>query len=223
MFSHNALSQFSSYTNAKILLPTGEASTSLDCAIRLDVPPFLEAEFLTGQLPVDEIDLQGLCIISCESSGTVYKINARIEEILNERCLRLEAFDVTNPPQKRRFFRIDAEVSMKYWQIDQDEAQPGKAIMKKVNLSGCGIRFSTDEALQLDQLVRMELSFPDPYSNCVEAAGRVVRVISNGDHHQEAALDLVEIDAAEQEKIIRFCLAEQRRQIRFRVQVQARA
>ncbi len=222
MFSHTALKQFASYTNARILLPTGDTSLSLDCAIRLEAPPFLEAEFLIGQLPVDEINLMGMCIISCENSGTVYKINARIENIVNDRCLRLEAFDVTNPPQKRRFFRIDAEVQMKYWQIDQDEARPGKAVMKKVNLSGCGIRFSTDEPLHLDQLVRMELHFPEPYNSSAEAAGRVIRVVNDGEDHQEVALDLVEIDASEQEKIIRFCLAEQRRQIRFRVQVQSR-
>jgi hypothetical protein len=91
--------------------------------------------------------------------------------------------------------------------------------LKKVNLSGCGIRFTTSEPLITGQRLRLELTFPAPLGGRAQAVGKVVRLASREDGQREAAVDLVEIDDDHQERIIRFCLAEQLRQIRLKVRV----
>ncbi len=219
MFSKAALKHFHAFQPARILLPTKPQSRARDCVISLDDPPYLEAEFVAEMFPMVGLDLGGDCIITCESAGTVFRINARIAKVVDERTVRLEAFQVENPPQRRRYFRIDAEVHMRYWQADEDSETPEKLIQHKVNLSGCGLRFSTADPLEADQLVALEVALPDPDSGFAKCVGRVIRVFDMGNGRQEAALDLVEIDAGEQDKIIKFCLAEQRRQLRVKVQV----
>ena len=121
--------------------------------------------------------------------------------------------------QQIQFFRIDAEVFLKIWLVDRKTPGQQEVRRRQINLSGNGLRFEVDQPLRIGQLLGLELRLPEVDGEVAQGVGRVVRLVDQGEGAQQVSLELVEIEETEQDKIIRFCLAEQRKQLRMRVKV----
>ncbi len=203
----------------KIAIPTRQTFYFMECQVQSHGDAGLEARLESNPFTIQDIDPAGDCILSFDRAGEVFFVRTRIAEVLGEGRLRLEALDVTSQPQQRNFFRIDADVFMKFWMVDTESPDQPKAIHEQVNLSGNGLRFKTEAPLEVGQRVGLQISLPDVETEIAEGVGRVVRVLDKEDGVQEVALELVEIEEVAQDRIIRFCLAEQRRQLRMKVRV----
>jgi len=203
----------------KVVIPTATTSFFMECKIVLIAPSFFEIELLPHQAGFSEIDFGGSCVVSCVKKGQVFFVNARIDLVLSEKRLRLVVREVASQPQQRGYFRIDAVVYLKFWLVEKEMEGHPKVVHQKINLSGNGLRFTTENPLHVGQLIGLELSLPDSGTEVVQGVGKVVRVAATGRNVQDAALELVELEEKEQDKIIGFCLAEQRKQLRMRVHV----
>ena len=191
----------------------------LPCQLLIKAPDVLLAHFPDETFSLSSIDPHGKVFGFCSGYDELFHIDAQIDKVLGGRDLQLTILDVRIYPQRRRFFRIDAEVIFKYWPLESTGLAPLEPERKRVNLSAVGLRFETSQFLRQVELVGLELQLGGGFGvvNCI---GRVVRVSALEDQHVEVvSLDFAEIMRAEQEKIIKFCLTEQRNQIRHRVKV----
>ncbi len=203
----------------KVVIQTTTTSFLMECKIVSITPSYFEIELLPHQAGFSNIDFSNSCVVSCEKGGQVFYIDARIDLILNEKCLRLVSLKVDTRSQQRGYFRVDAVVYLKFWLVEKAQEGHPHVVHQRINLSGNGLRFTTEKPLQVGQLIPLELCLPDSESEVAQGVGRVVRVDDNGIDMQEAALGLVELEEDEQDKIISFCLAEQRKKLRMRVHV----
>ncbi len=203
----------------KVVLPTPTGSVFLEGKVgKVDETDFA-LELFPHQLTLAELTPGVEATLSCDWSGQVFLLRALVVEALEEKYLRLQPVKVEERPQQREFFRIDAEVFLKIWLVDRKTPGQQEVRRRQINLSGNGLRFEVDQPLHIGQLLGLELGLPEVDGEVAQGVGRVVRLVEQGEGRQQASLELVEIEETEQDKIIRFCLAEQRKQLRMRVKV----
>jgi len=204
-------------------LPTKKpGATPMACQISLVSPKKLLVHCIDTSFSLHsyDIDLEGTVFSFCAGVDMLFHFYGRIDKILGDRDLQVIIVEATAYPQRRRFFRVDAEVVLKCWPLTEEEKPPSEAEAKRVNLSAVGLRFETTKFLKHGEKVGLELRLPGEHGQLVRCVGRVVRVeFSNDKRIEDVAIDMVGIKTDEQEKIIKFCLSEQRRQIRLKVKV----
>ena len=191
----------------------------LDCIAKLIKSPRLEAEFASGQLPVDKIDVSGKCLISYDTGGPTLSLYSTIEQIDGSRKLKLIAVESVSHEQKRQFFRIDAELNARYWLKPATENPPDETIpCRGSNISGGGVLLNLPQELpKLQRIVGMQIYLSEPQPTQVNCTGEIVRVIKKNDGSFDVALRFDKISEDARDKIVAFCFAEQRKQLRFRV------
>jgi len=166
------------------------------------------------------LEPNGMANVFCAGPDALYHIDGMLEAIVGDHNLQFSIANATFYPQRRRFFRIDADVTLKYWPLEGEEMAPREPEHKKVNLSACGLRFETTRFLRHVEKVGIEMQLGGRSGELVRCLGRVVRAKFREDQScEDVAIDFVEIKPEEQEKLIRFCLFEQRRQLRLKVRV----
>jgi len=195
----------------------GRRMLALDCVPESTDPPFFEVAFFPGQLPVDEIDMGGQCTISFDVGGLVYVVRANIDAIISPLRLRLANVQSYSNMQKREYFRVDTELSLLYQSDRDNEEQP--VPNAKVNLSGGGIRFPVEDRFRMRDKVDVKLSLKGLPEIDAECTGRVVRIDEGHDGGIEIALAFIEISPKDRDRIISYCFAQQRQQLRKRVKV----
>lgn len=177
----------------------------------------------------DEIDLKSMVIVTLEHQDLIYHIQAEVlpevekdEQVQqqeavpakNARKLRFEIKDLQLLAQKRRFFRIDSEVGLKCW-----ITTPSACFLvgpTRVNLSGSGLRFMTEETLAKGQRINIQLTLPSQAMGHITCEGRVIRVCSARTAHQEVIVELEKLHMKDQDLLVGLCLAEQRKQLGLR-------
>lgn len=195
-------------------------SIQLPCQLLIKAPNILLAHFPEETFSPLALDQHGKVFCFCTGYDELFHLDAQIDKVLGERDLQLIILDVRIYPQRRRFFRIDAEVVFKYWPLESTGVAAAAAERKRVNLSAVGLRFETSQFLKHIELVGLEIQLGGGFGD-VNCIGRVVRISAPEDrqHVEAVSIDFAEIMREEQEKIIKFCLTEQRNQIRHRVKV----
>ncbi len=208
------------YKAIRIVLPLKKGETiALDCVAQASEPPFVDVVFLPGQLPVDRLDLDGQCKLTFEVNGRAYSLNARFDKLVDAEHLHLTIIEALSVEQQREFFRIDAELTFKYGILaDEDDDPEMNEQRAVVNLSGGGIWLPLGDVLEpgATLLLQMRLPFePSPYRLTCEL--QVVRMTAVGTDSQGVACKYSDIAEDDREEIVRFCFAEQRRQLRAKV------
>lgn len=203
----------------KAIVPLKEGVSTLDCCVQRFAHPFIDLEIVEEMSSPLEIDPEGTCIVSSEVGGKPCRINARILSLDKDLRLQLESMESFNSISRRRFFRIDTRIDLKLLPMEKEKGVLWSGTSLSVNLSAVGVRFSNPGSLHVGQLLGVELGFPAMRGVVARCTGKVIGFRSGGQGLLEVILDFVSMKAAEQEKIIRFCLAEQRRQIRNKVKV----
>lgn len=220
MISGQVSNYFSSFRQAQVKFSDHlSESVQLTCQLLIKSPDVLLAHFPEEIFSPLQIDQNSNVYFFCAGYDELFHINARIDKILGERELQLIILGVRTYPQRRRFFRIDAEVMLRYWPLEDLGPFPTEPQQKRVNLSAVGMRFVTSQPLRHVEMVGLELQLGEKFG-VVSCIARVVRINVIVDNHLESvAVDFEGIKPEEQEKIIRFCLNEQSRQIRHKVRV----
>lgn len=121
------------------------------------------------------------------------------------------------PRDERAFFRIDTEIAVRYRPLRAERQSPERQWLA-VNLSGGGISFEITPPLQVGEKAWLELDLPDR-SAPVRCLGEVVRLFTDDHGAQHAAFTFDNLSPRDQDRIIAFCLAEQRKQLREKVRV----
>ena len=217
----SVLNQLKDYRVVKASLPLqGGKQVSLDGVAKLTTAPCFEVTFLPDQLTPEILDLEEFCLVTFDVAGESKSIKAKIDSSPQESKLLLEMVDSFAYVQKRGYFRVDADLSVSYWLID-DEHPSAKSVQTPVNISGGGLRLPVSETINEGTRLGLEIVIDTPQPAVVECTGEVVGSYDCGGEKQ-IAMSFVDIEEEGQDAIIAYCLAEQRKQLQLKVKVLGR-
>jgi hypothetical protein len=218
----SVLDQLEEYRVVKVVLPLQAGQQQLiDGVAKTTTSPQFEITFLPDQLSADALNLTETCHVSFDVAGATKTIRARIVSVLSGAKLLLEMVDSFSYAQKRAYFRVDADLSVSYWVLS--EGSPlAKSIHTPVNISGGGLRVPIDQPLKEGAEIGLEIILDAPEPRVVECVARVIRSFAGGPTGLQVALCFVDMEEEDQDAIISYCLAEQRKQLRLKVQVLGR-
>jgi hypothetical protein len=212
------LNQLKDYRVVKISLPLKDGKQSvLDGVAKVTDPPHFEVTFLPDQLDPAVLNFDEFCMVMFDVAGENKSIKAKIVSAEEEAKLLLEMVDSFSYIQKRGYFRVDADLSVSYWVIDE-ENPTARSVQTSVNISGGGLRLPVSETIKPGTMLGLEIVIDSPQPRVIECSGEVVSNYDRGGD-KFIALSFVDIDDEDQDAIIAHCLAEQRRQLRLKVKV----
>ncbi len=211
MFSPDVVELLEDFRVARIiLLLSGGAEVSLECVVRATTTSCLEARFLPGQLPED-LNVGSLCRLICQVGMSLLAFQARIEAVTDRQLLSLHIEGGSSHGDPRHHFRVDVQVSLKYWPAK--EAEPARAILTDVNLSSVGVRFTAESSFELGQHLALAMVLPGAVPKTVHCTGRVVGVCRKEEGRQELVLKFTRIANDHQDRLAEFCLGAKFRQM----------
>ena len=223
MTEQEILDKIGENQDARLMLSTRRGLPSLSCFITYDPPSTLFLTLLPDQISALTFDPKSICVMFFTIEEVVYSINARIERILDDKSLELKPFVILNHPQKRRHFRVDTEIMLQFWTLDENadiNDTSDNLSKEEVNLSASGLRFVQNRCqLHEGQIIGLNMILPNSNGRVLEMTGRIVWVKNKGKVGQEAAVEFIDIRNFIQDKIFQFCFSEQRRQLRNKVQI----
>ena len=214
----SVLNHLKDYRVVKICLPLQDGQTpSLDGVAKITTSPQFEVTFLPDQLNTEELNREEFCRVTFDVAGENKSIKARINDVAGDAKLLLEMVDSFTHIQKREYFRVDADLSVSYWVID-DENPSAKSVQTSVNISGGGLRLPVSELIAKGTKLGLEIVVDAPQPTVVECVADVVGTY-DVDGVKQLALCFSDIGDEDQDAIVAYCLAEQRKQLRLKVKV----
>lgn len=217
----SVLDHLSDYRVVSVTLPLqGEDTVKLDAVAKATSGSFVEVTFLQGQLEAQPVNMEGICRLGFDVGGENKAIKAKIAKRSASSRLIVEMVETFTYQQKRSYFRIDADLSVNYWLIDKEAEPSPNSVRSLVNLSGGGVRFPVKEKLPLGKRIGLELVLDSSEAAVIECEGEVVGNYNQG-RQILTALKFVKIEEDDRDLIVAHCLAEQRKQLRMKVQVLA--
>lgn len=214
----SVLKQLKDYRVVKVSLPQLAGSKlSLDAVAKTTTSPQFEVTFLPDQLHPELLDPEDFCLVTFDVAGEMKSIKAKVVSTAEEAKLLLEMVESFAYIQKRGYFRVDADLSVSYWTIDEEHPS-AKSVQTPVNISGGGLRLPVSEEVEAGAKLGLEIVIDSPQPAVVECVGEVV---ANYDDKggKQIALSFVDIEDEDQDAIIAYCLAEQRKQLRLKVKL----
>ncbi len=203
---------------AKVILPlVNKERLELECQLQSTDPSHFAATFLPGQLPLDNLSLDRNCKIFFQKDGHYHILNTRIARVLSSEKLLLLFKRAKVSPFVREYFRVDALGKVCYQKL-ADQIGENFDYQGLINISGMGMRFPIRRPFSLGEKFRIGLAFDNPHPVKVECIGEVVRAINFG-KKPYVSLKFVEIEPKDREKLVAFCMAVQREDLRTKVQV----
>lgn len=206
----------------KISLPIKDGQIlTLEGVVRRKSVNTIEAAFLPGQLPIKDLDLNASCRIFFEEEGRAFRLRSSIEEIISEEKIRLKAEETILHYGDREFFRVDANLTFKYRRLVEEEEEEirTRQLSAKVNISGCGIRLPLQDSVKNNEKIALTLILNEDPLKVVRCIGEVKRLCPFAEGQTGAALVFVEIEPADRDAIVSFCLAAQREELRNKIQI----
>lgn len=212
------LNKFKDYRVVKVSLPLKDKKKlSLDGVARVTTAPQFEITFLPEQLDPELLDLEEFCLVTFDVAGEHQSIKAKIDPAIETEKLLLEMVDSFTYTQKRGYFRVDADLSVSYWVIDEEHPL-AKSVSTPINISGGGLRIPVTEKIKEGARLGLEIVIDSPQATVIECVAEVVGYYDTAGDKQ-VALTFVDIEEEGQDAVIAYCLAEQRKQLRLKVKV----
>ncbi|MCW9050310.1 MAG: PilZ domain-containing protein [Deltaproteobacteria bacterium] len=214
----SVLDHLKDYRVVRVSLPLLDGQQqSLDAVAKVTTSPQFEITFLPDQLHADTLNSEEFCHIGFDVAGENKSIKARVASVVDEAKLLLEMVDSFTHVQKREYFRVDTDLSVSYWVIDEDNPS-AKSVQTSVNISGGGVRLPVSETIKEGTHLGLEIIIDSPQPAVVECVAEVVGTYDVGGVKQ-LALSFADIEDEDQDAIVAYCLAEQRKQLRLKVKV----
>lgn len=197
---------------------TGEAPLTVECVARRSSVDIVEASFLPKQLPTGRLDLNGTCRLFFQEEGHSFRVRAKIEEILDGDKLRLRAIETALQYGEREYFRVNAEFSVQYRRLTDDEDVAPRQYRGHINLSGGGLLLPLKEVARNGDQFSLTLVLSERPLKKVEVIARVVRICPLSGGYKGVGMHFTEIETPARDAIIAFCMAAQRLELRNKIQ-----
>lgn len=161
------------------------------------------------------LSVGALIRVEISAEDGIYAFDTRVDSVVSEPVpfIQVKKPESSVRLQRREFVRVDLNLPVKYRPLRL--AYQGPAEYKKahiVNLSGGGAKIATWHPLENQEMtaeVRLELEFEVPDEGKVEAKAIVVRTFDEETERgvcRTAAVEFTEIDAKQQDAIVRYVL-----------------
>ena len=189
----------------------------LEAVARIIAEPYLELKFRPGELPSELIRMGGKILLSLDTRAGTVSMYSHIDEVTNARVLRVLGTESFSFAQQREYFRVITVIKVLFCKETRSSNPSPIEQSVTVNMSGSGALITSD--ISADMGDTFELEFHIPGSDPIECNGLVVRVDKKLRGGYELAFHFHNIENEERDRVISFCLAEQRRQLRTKVQI----
>jgi hypothetical protein len=203
----------------RISIPIAQSdAVKRDCVIKVIKPPRLVTTFLPGHLPVEaDIDMAADCLLYLDIGGPTVTLKTTIAKMTGNRTLELLNIESVSHTQKREYFRIDAQVPVDATNLPSQDVSSLEG--ETINISGSGALISFPSRLPANIKIKLRFTIPEPEKQAVECTAQVVRCLQTEDGSYHVAVHFYTINEEEQDKIIAFCMIQQRKHLRLRVRV----
>lgn len=200
-----------------LLLEDG-SKIRLEAVARIIAQPYLEVKFRPSELPMDKVRNGGKMLLSLDTRVGTVSMYAHVDEIVSDRVLRLLGTEAFAFAQQREYFRVNTSIKVVYSKETLSLKPLPKIPTATVNLSGNGVLISTEERYSAGDIFELEFHLPDN-TGILICKGLAVRVDEKLRGGFEVAISFHDIEPEDRDRIISFCLAEQRRLLRTKVQI----
>ncbi|OQX05565.1 MAG: hypothetical protein BWK76_27325 [Desulfobulbaceae bacterium A2] len=177
--------------------------------------------FSQGTLPVARIDRTRTCRILFDSSGQPVTIVAEIENILDDRTMKLRSRETVQHDQLRDYFRVDVNTPVIASSLLPpelaDEGESWRITGETLDVSGNGLMVALPQSLGENTRIRLEIILPTADLKVVQCIAQVVREQQIQANLFQVALSYEDIAAEDRDRIIGCCLSIQRKHLRLRV------
>lgn len=190
----------------------------LEAVARIIAEPYLEVKFRPGELPMDIVRAGGKMLLSLDTRAGTVSMYAHVDEITSNRILRLLGTESFAFAQQREFFRVNTAIKVVYSKETLSAQSSPKVPTATINISGNGVLIATDEKLDVGDTFEIEFHIPEADS-VLPCKGLIVRVDEKLRGGFEVAMKFFDIEPEDLDRVISFCLAEQRRLLRTKVQI----
>jgi len=189
----------------------------LEAVARIIAEPYLELKFRPNELPTELIKMAGKILLSLDTRVGTVSMYTHVDEVISSRVLRVLGTESFSFAQQREYFRVNTVIKVLFCKETlSSNASPVEQSVT-VNMSGSGALIASET--RAEQGDTFELEFHVPEAEPIECKGLVVRVDDKLRGGYELALHFHNIEHEERDRVISFCLAEQRRQLRTKVQI----
>jgi hypothetical protein len=122
--------------------------------------------------------------------------------------------DSIHPQLWKMLVDISAKLSLVLERLLLESEGMTKAENKKVNVSAAGIRFSTEEKIEVGDVIEVKMLLPACPPVGILTYGDVTRVLDLGNGEYEVALQFTDMDDEVRDELIQYALKRQREIIR---------
>ena len=189
----------------------------LEAVARIIAEPYLELKFRPNELPIELIKMAGKILLSLDTRAGTVSMYTHVDEVISPRVLRVLGTESFSFAQQREYFRVNTAIKVLYCKETMSSVLSTVEQSVTVNMSGSGTLISSESRAEMGDT--FELEFHVPEADPIECKGLVVRVDDKLRGGYELALHFHNIEHEDRDRVISFCLAEQRRQLRTKVQI----
>ncbi|WP_319548162.1 PilZ domain-containing protein [Desulfogranum marinum] len=159
--------------------------------------------------------------LTVKHKGAAVNIIAELDTVINDRRLGFIAREPIKPEALREYFRVSINTPIEIGYLPS----PKEVKLKKWNMVGTTVDLSASGVLGLfaekpESSSRIQISITDPASqNSISCFGHVVRTYRMRKNRYQVALHFESVSQDIRDRLIAFCLQEQRRQLRENIEV----
>jgi hypothetical protein len=200
-----------------ILLEDG-SKERLEAVARIIAEPYLELKFRPDELPPGAVRPGSKLLLSLDTRVGTVSMYVHVDDVTSARVLRVLGMESFSFAQQREYFRVNVPVKIAYQMLRPgSDNKPDPVVVESINISGSGVLLNCDQPLEKNELYEITFYFPEQMPQ--KCTARVVRVHEKLRGGFEVALHYVAIEPEVRDVLISFCLAEQRRALRTKVQI----
>lgn len=177
--------------------------------------------FNLGLLTEDDIEINGVAVISMDIGGVSTSIEAVVIEAYSSQRLLLEMKSTITHSQLRDFFRVDAvtRVIGENFQTLAGNDEDWQIEGKTIDISGSGILATFTQCPPKSDTIRLQITLPRTPPETISVIATRIRTQKIDDNNWEVAFRFDEISQEDRDKIIGCCLVIQRQLLRLKVEI----
>ena len=181
--------------------------------------PLLELLFLPNSWEAGDLKIGAHCNLVIDHKGTTVNLIARLDSIEGNRRLHFTAREPISPESLRDYFRVSTNLTIEASYIagpKEVNAQTWKMIGTTVDLSGSGVLAMFAEKPSSNNRIQLVMTVPDDDTPFVCLAN-VVKSYRLRQNRYQVAFHFENISVTTRDRIVSYCLQEERRQLRENV------
>lgn len=156
------------------------------------------------------------CHLELDLCGIPIRVATRIVDVIPrlKPLLVVDTREYIYLDQKRQSFRAPLQATVLCWELSfRDEADSAKTVTRSINISRGGILLWAKQGWPTGQQLQLEIFLEQHYPP-LKATGTVVRSERDGKYNL-TALQWQELSLREEERIVSYCFAQHRAEIRM--------